>query len=159
MNVLNTVKIVATAALLSVTAAPAFASANTDNIANFYQTFNTGDASLLDKVLAPEWEDIPMNPGQGPGRDGFKPLVPFWAATFGDLKIEPQQVFEDGDYVIVRSRLTGKHVGDFAGVKAKGNPIDIMTIDIHQFKDGKVIKTWHLEDWMSGLGQMGAFDK
>ena len=26
-------------------------------------------------------------------------------------------------------------------------------------KDGKVIRTWHIEDWLSGLFQMGAFEK
>ena len=36
----------------------------------------------------------------------------------------------------------------------------IMTIDVHEFnKDGMVQKTWHLEDWLGGLFQMGAFEK
>ena len=34
-----------------------------------------------------------------------------------------------------------------------------MAINIHRFKDGKIVKSWHIEDWLSGLFQMGAFEK
>jgi len=30
---------------------------------------------------------------------------------------------------------------------------------VHEFKDGKIIRTWHTEDWMSGLRQLGVFEK
>jgi hypothetical protein len=32
-------------------------------------------------------------------------------------------------------------------------------IDIHEFKDGKIVRTWHSEDWMTGLHQLGFFEK
>lgn len=35
-----------------------------------------------------------------------------------------------------------------------------MTIDVHEFNDeGMVQTTWHLEDWLGGLFQMGAFEQ
>ena len=46
-----------------------------------------------------------------------------------------------------------------AGFPSKGLPFKTMAIDIHQFKDGKVIKTWHIENWLGALFQMGAFAK
>ena len=49
--------------------------------------------------------------------------------------------------------------GEFAGFPAKGRPFNIMAIDIDQFMDGKVVKTWHVEDWLSGLFQMGSLEK
>ena len=33
----------------------------------------------------------------------------------------------------------------------------VIAIDIHQFKDGLVVKTWHVESWLGGLS-MGAFE-
>jgi len=33
--------------------------------------------------------------------------------------------------------------------------LTIQAVDIHQIKDGKIIRTWHTEDWMSGLRQLG----
>ena len=67
--------IVVSVALLCV-CAPAFAASQIETAKLFYQTFNTGQPDLLDQVLAPDWVDFPLNPGQGPGRDGFKPLTP-----------------------------------------------------------------------------------
>ena len=49
--------------------------------------------------------------------------------------------------------------GHFLGFESKGRPFTIMTIDVHEFNDeGLVQTTWHLEDWLGGLFQMGAFD-
>jgi ketosteroid isomerase-like protein len=31
-------------------------------VRQFYQALSTGDASLLDEVLAEDWEDIPLPP-------------------------------------------------------------------------------------------------
>jgi len=32
----------------------------------------------------------------------------------------------------------------------EANPLDD-GIDIHEFKDGKIVRSWHIEDWMSGI--------
>jgi hypothetical protein len=34
----------------------------------------------------------------------------------------------------------------------------IQTIDIHELNDGKIIRTWHSEDWLTALHQLGAFE-
>ncbi len=125
----------------------------------FYQTFTADQPDLFDQVLAPDWQDIPPNPGQGPGRDGFKPIVAGFVKTIAGLKITNDDIIESGDKVVVRSTIEGTQASDFAGFPSKGRPFKIMAIDIHQFKDGKIVKTWHIEDWLSGLFQMGAFEK
>ncbi len=44
-------------------------------VRRFYGVTNGGDASLLDGVLEPNREEIPLHPGQGPWREGLKPVV------------------------------------------------------------------------------------
>ena len=78
---------------------------------------------------------------------------------FPDLKIVNEDVIEAGDKVVVRSIISGTQAAAFAGFPSRGKSFSIMAIDIHQFKDGKIIKTWHIENWLGGLFQMGAFDK
>ena len=124
-----------------------------------YKAFSDNQPDLLDQVLAPGWEDIPLNPGQQNGRDAFKPLVSGFHKIFSGLKITNEDIIESGDKVIVRSTIEGTQAADFAGFPSKGRPLKIMAIDIHQFKDGRVVKTWHVEDWLSGLFQMGALEK
>ena len=45
------------------------------------------------------------------------------------------------------------------GFPAKNRKVTIQTIDIHEFKYGRIIRTWHSEDWLTALHQMGAFEK
>jgi hypothetical protein len=85
-----------------------------------YQAFSSNRPDLLDQVLAPEWEDIPLNPGQKAGRDSIKPMIGGFNQTISGLKITNDDIIEAGD---------------------------------------KVVKTWHIEDWLSGLFQMGSFEK
>ena len=131
---------------------------NRETIKLFYQAFSANIPALLDQVLAPEWDDIPLNPGQGPGRDAFKPVLSGFHSVFKNLKFTNEDILESGNKVVVRSTIEGTQAGDFAGIPSKGRSVKIMAIDIHEFKDGKVVKTWHVEDWLSGLFQMGAFE-
>ena len=78
---------------------------------------------------------------------GFAKLIP-------DLKWSVQSMLQDGNFVIVRSRATGTPEGPFFGVDGKGRSFDIMTIDIHELKDGEIITTYHVEDWAGALQQL-----
>ena len=144
---------------LGLSSVSSFAASQSDTVKLFYEAFGQNKPELFDQVLAPEWQDIPPNQGQADGRDAFKPFAAHFHTMFPDLKITNDDIIEAGDKVIVRSTIEGTQAADFAGFPSKGKSFKIMAIDIHQFKDGKVIKTWHVEEWLSGLFQMGAFDK
>ncbi len=146
------------ATTLLIAATQAFAqTANTETVKLFYQAFGQNQPELLDKVLAPEWEDIPPNDGQEIGRDAFKPFVTGFHKIFSNLTVVNEAIIDAGDIVVVRSTISGTQAETFAGFPSKGKPFKVMAIDIHQFKDGLVVKTWHVENWLGGLFQMGAF--
>ena len=133
--------------------------ASADNIAlvkGFYAAFNTMEKAKLDGVLAPAWIDTPMAPGQGPGREGMKGAMDGYHATFPDFHVENQDFIAAGDKVVVRSLITATQKGEFAGVKPSGKPFRIMAIDIHRLCNGEIAETWHVEDWLSALFQIGA---
>ena len=62
----------------------------------------------------------------------------------------------NGDKVLVRSTIRATQKGDFAGIKATGKSITLMAMDLHQICNGRVAQTWHVEDWLSAMFQMGA---
>lgn len=131
-----------------------------ERIRIFYETFNQNDPNLLDQIIAEDWIHIPAAPDEEPGREGFKKMIPGFAATFADGNLVIEDIVQEGNKVAVRSTYTAKQIGPFAGFPAKGREFTIMTIDIHEFNDeGMVQTTWHLEDWLGGLFQMGAFDQ
>jgi steroid delta-isomerase-like uncharacterized protein len=125
----------------------------------WYEAFNTKDPRLVDRILSEDWVDIPIAPGQPPGREGMKHLIVQLTTTFPDLKVTNEEILQDGNKVTVRSRLTGTQRGDFIGILPRNRALDIMAIDIHEFRDGRIVRTWHTEDWLTGLHQLGAFEK
>lgn len=132
---------------------------NKKDVTIWYDAFNTKDPRLVDRILSEDWVDIPAAPGQPPGREGMKHLIVQLTTSFPDLKVTNEEILQEGNKVIVRSQLTGTQRGDFVGLPTKNRALNIMAIDIHEFRDGKIVRTWHTEDWLTGLHQLGAFEK
>jgi len=59
----------------------------------------------------------------------------------------------------VRSEISGTHKAALMGFPAKNRKMTIQAIDIHEFQDGKILRTWHTEDWMTGFHQLGILGK
>ena len=79
----------------------------------------------------------------------------FFGQVIPNLKCEIQEVFNEGDNYIVRSKATGTPNGDFMGMPTDGSKsFEIMTIDIHKVVDGKIHETHHLEDWVTAMKQL-----
>ena len=125
----------------------------------WYQAFDKNDPELLDKVLSDGWIDIPPAPNQPPGPAGAKQILAELTTAFPDLKIVIRDVLQDGNKVTVRSEISGTHRAALMGFPAKNRKMIIQAIDIHEFKEGKIVRTWHTEDWLTGLHQLGVFDK
>jgi steroid delta-isomerase-like uncharacterized protein len=129
------------------------------DVSIWYDAFNKRDPALAQQIMSEDWIDIPAAPGQPSCRRGVEYILDDLAKTFPDFRIRPAEILQDGNKVIVRSELTGTQRGPFMGFPAKNRKMTIQTIDIHEFKDGKIIRTWHTEDWLNGLHQLGAFER
>jgi steroid delta-isomerase-like uncharacterized protein len=135
------------------------APADKNNASLWYDAFGKKDADLFDWILSTNWVDIPPAPNQPPGPAGARQILVELTTAFPDLDIRIEDVLQEGNKVIVRSRISGTQRGALMGFPAKNRKMSIQAIDIHEFKDGKIVRTWHTEDWMSGLHQLGVFDK
>lgn len=121
---------------------------------DFYEILNTGDMALLERTLAPAWDERPLSPGQAPGRDGYKPILEMFRAAFPDVRFVPQDVLVSGDKVTVRCEVTGTHQGTFLGVPATGRAVSFRTIDIHRIEGEQIRESWHLEDFFGLMQQL-----
>ena len=68
------------------------------------------------------------------------------------MKFDIKEVLVAGDRVIVRGEVTGTPAGELFGVPHTGKSFRIMAIDIQTIKDGKIAKTFHMENRLSALG-------
>ncbi len=134
-------------------------SADKKNVALWYDAFSKKNPALLDQILSETWVDIPPAPDQPPGPAGAKQVLVELTTAFPDLDIKIEDVLQEGSKVIVRSRISGTQRGALMGFPAKHRKMSIQAIDIHEFKAGKIVRTWHTEDWMTGFQQLGVFDQ
>jgi steroid delta-isomerase-like uncharacterized protein len=125
----------------------------------WYEAFTKKDPALLDRILGQHWVDIPAPPDQPAGPAGAKLLLARLTATFPDLHLTIKDILQDGDKVVVRADMAGTQRAAFLGFPSKNRTMTIQVVDIHEFKDGKIVRTWHTEDWMTGLHQLGVFEK
>lgn len=80
----------------------------------------------------------------------FRKMVPDLKWRIVDTKIA-------GDTIIVRGEGTGTTSGNvfITSQVESGKKFKMMTIDMHTIKDGKVVKTYHIEDWRTAFKQIG----
>ncbi|GHO98040.1 hypothetical protein KSF_080880 [Reticulibacter mediterranei] len=123
----------------------------------FYRAFSDKNPDLLNDAVAPDWKDIPLAPGQGPGPDGFKPMLRTFIAAFPDIKITIKEMIGAPGHAGVRAEITGTHQGEWFGIAPTGKMISVAIHELHHLQDGKITHTWHLEDWFGMLNQVGAW--
>ena len=101
------------------------------------------------------WQSIGDYSGSSKKRDQFIGQVSgFFAKLMPDLNWEVQEMIQEGNTVVVRSRATGTPNGPLFGVDGKGKSFDILTIDIHTVENGKIVTSYHVEDWAGALQQL-----
>ena len=126
-------------------------------VETFYRAFSAGNAGLLDQAVTPDWQDIPLAPGQAPGREGMKPLIAGFVAAFPDAKVTVHEIIGAPGRAAVRAEITGTHKGEWFGVAPTGKTFSMRLHEFHHLEDGRLTHTWHMEDWCGWLSQVGAW--
>lgn len=126
-----------------------------DVIEKFYSVFSTGNTESLPEILAKNYTQYPSDPGQTPDIEGFIKHAKDFGTMFSDLKGKHTHILVDGDYVHVRGEYDVTHSGDVFGITPTGKRITIIAFDTHHFnQEGKIDKTWHLEDFWGAYSQI-----
>jgi ketosteroid isomerase-like protein len=130
-------------------------------IAPWYSLFNVATRgnvkSIQEQVLTSDYESCAgYLPGECWRRDTSIKVVGNFAKSIPDMKFDIKEVLVAGDRVIVRGEVTGTPAGELFGVPHSGKSFRMMAIDIQTIRDGKIAKTYHMENWLSALGQLRA---
>ncbi len=126
-------------------------------IEKFYGVFENGDMSVLPEILAENYTQYPSDPGQTPDIDGFVKHAEDFAAMFSELDQMSTHILVDGDLAFVRSDIEITHSGHAFNIPATNKRIKINAFDLHHFNaEGKIDKTWHLEDFFGAFSQIQA---
>ena len=109
-----------------------------------------------ERVLAPNWESVGDYSGRNKTRAEFVAQMGGFAAVLPDMRWEVVEILRQGDRYVVRGRARATPVRPFFGVEPSGKGFDIMSIDIHTVANGRIVRSYHVEDWASALRQLRA---
>jgi len=124
---------------------------NKRNVQDLFETFNRGDLSQVDALVAPEY--VGAQGDRGPA--GFKAVVVGLRAAFPDLHYTIDDLVADGDRVAVRWHWTGTHRGPFRGFPPTGKTVSNSGTGIFTVRQGKIVAANLETDRLGFLEQIG----
>jgi predicted ester cyclase len=132
---------------------------NIDTVRRLEEAYNTDKLDVLDELIADDF--APHTPGSDripPGIEGIKASTTMSRQAFPDRHAEIEDIFAEGDLVVVRERMTGTNTGGLPwfGIPANDAKVDIEYIQILRLEDGKVKETWAQMDLPKMMRQLGA---
>jgi predicted ester cyclase len=113
-------------------------------VRRFVEAQANADLETLDKLLAPDFVDHNLLPGQDPGREGFMQSVAEDQDVVSDIRSTIDYQATDGDdMVITRYTTRARHDrGEFYGLMPTGEVDEAMAITIHRIEGGKIAEEW-----------------
>ena len=124
------------------------------------ELINAGDVDAAVNVMFAEHAvDHDPAPGQGAGREGFREFFHTLVSAFPDAHLEPATLVADERHVCLAYTLTGTHRGEFQGVPATGNTIEVRGVQIGRFENGQIVERWGSTDELGIIQQLDADPK
>ena len=132
---------------------------NKTNFKRLYdEVFNQGNFDVADELIGPNVVEHQQQPGVAPDAAGpelVKQIARFFRSAFPDLHIAVDDLIAEGDRVAARLTIAGTHQGEMLGIPPTGKRVEVSSIDIIRFEDGKAAEHWGETDILSMMQQLG----
>jgi len=117
---------------------------------------NKGNAEIVKELYAPNVKSYYPSGSKTPAsqNDDFEIAKAYYTA-FPDINQTIEELVASGDKVTVRLMARGTHRGDFQGIPATGNQMEIGVIVIFHIKDGKIVEEREELDSLGMMTQLG----
>ena len=121
---------------------------------NVWNSFLAGDTSVVNNKNFTEDVVIVTSNGDLIGIDACKEFYLNYLTGFSDIKWTIVDAFGQGNKLIKHWNFKGKHTGDFFGIPATGNSLNLSGTTIVTMRDGRIAKEHDFFDMKSMLDQL-----
>src|SRR5215210_4613967 len=105
------------------------------------------DLAALEEMMAPDFVDRSLMPGQEPDREGFKHSVAENVDTFSDISYTIDEQIAEGDKVTTWYTGSSTHDrGPFMGIPPTGKRESFKGVFLHRIVGDKIVEEWSLND-------------
>jgi predicted ester cyclase len=115
---------------------------------------NGGDAA---NFLTPDMQWYGGTVGTVSGSANVAGLFAGVVAAFPDAHITIDDIFGQGDQVVVRVVISGTQEGPILGIPASGRHVQWDGVDVYRLSHGKISNIWAGDDWTAILNDTGTY--
>src|SRR5215218_3349596 len=102
-------------------------------VRRFWEAQANADLDTLDELLAPDFVDHGLLPGQEPGREGYKQQVAEQIAALSDVRFVIEDQIAKGDKVVTRITWRSVHDrGEYFGLMPRGTEVEVTAMAMHR---------------------------
>ena len=114
-----------------------------------------GNLDPFDELVAEDFVEHEVLPGMPSDREAPRQMIQMAGEAFSGFRMIVEDMMQEGSKVVARIRMVGTHTGEFMGVPASGNKIDVAAIDILEFRGDQIVGHWGVTDTAAMMQQMG----
>ncbi len=129
---------------------------NATTMRSAYERISAGDIDGFGELLAEDFVEHEGTPGLPPTKAGTLDFFRMLLAAFPDMNMIVDDLIVGDDKTVARVTTKATHRGEFMGVPATGNSVEMQLIDIMRFdRTGQVCEHWGVSDMLGLMQQIG----
>lgn len=132
------------------------ANTNLALVRRFYDYINDRAGSDWQTLFADGWTGVPPLPEAPDQVSGYRQVIDQFRVGAPDLKVEIIEIIANDDVVAIRSLVSGTNSGELFGQPATGEQFAFTAIDVHRIANGRIVGTWHVENFDKMREQLSA---
>lgn len=123
-------------------------------VRRFYDYLNAKAGDDWNSIFVADWSAVPPLPEAPDQISGYRMVIDQFRVGAPDLQVENVEIIANDDVIAVRSRVSGTNTGELFGQPPTGKPFAFTAMDVHRVAGGKIIGTWHVEDFAGMMEQI-----
>ena len=125
-------------------------------VKRMYETFEKGDLEAYKEVVAPEYAwYLPSRSTKPISREGTIEFGKMLRNAFPDFVYSIEELIAEDDIVISRFIFRGTHEGEFQGIPATGNKVEMSGFMMARIENGKIVEDKEEYDGLGFMQQLG----
>jgi serine phosphatase RsbU (regulator of sigma subunit)/predicted ester cyclase len=123
-------------------------------VRRFLEAHAKGDLDTLDEMLAPDFVDHNLIPGQQPGREGYLRSFTEFHAAYSHTRYVIEKQLAEGEEVVTTFAVSATHDrGEWMGLVPTGKEFKALLVLIHRIVGGKIAEEWSQGSGLAELTQ------
>jgi serine phosphatase RsbU (regulator of sigma subunit)/predicted ester cyclase len=123
-------------------------------VRRFLQAHAKGDLDTMEEMLAPDFVDHNLLPGQRPGREGYLRAHTEYHGAYSHTRYVIEKQLAEGDEVVTTFAASAIHDrGEWMGLVPTGKEFKALLILIHRIVGGKISEEWNQGSGLAELTQ------